>query len=168
MSRPILRRLVLTAAAPLVALSFVAARPFGETTQVAGTYTMKYSQRHPIPVAGAEGHVLMATEATGANKSTGPSSFEEGAKVTIIETADITQGSGLHQGYAVVSSKDGLRVSQWSGKLTTVMGPDNQPTTSFKGTWTSVKGPAGRGTYEGRITGPDSYTVQWAGEVSTR
>jgi hypothetical protein len=56
----------------------------------------------------------------------------------------------------------------WSGKLTTVLGPDHQPATSFKGTWTSVKGPTGHGTYEGRITGPDTYTVQWAGQVDLK
>jgi hypothetical protein len=66
--------------------------------RVGGTYTMTYSQRHPIPVPDADGHVVMATEATGANRSTGPSSFKDGAEVTIIESADMTQGSGPHEG----------------------------------------------------------------------
>ena len=168
MSHRTLRRLALTAAAPLIPLLFLAARPSGETSAVAGTYTMKYSQRHPIPVPDADGHVLMATEATGTNRSTGPSAFEDGAKVTIMETADMTQGSGPHQGYAVVSLNGSVRISRWSGKLTTVLGADNQPATTFKGTWTSVKGPAGRGTYEGRISGPDSYEVHWSGELSSK
>jgi hypothetical protein len=167
MSPRTLRSLALSAA-PLVPLLLLAARPSGDMARVGGTYTMTYSQRHPIPVPDADGHVVIATEATGTNRSTGPSAFEDGAQVTIIESADMTQGSGLHQGYAVVTLDGKVRVSHWSGKLTTVLGPDHQPATSFKGTWTSVKGPAGHGTYEGRITGPDSYTVEWAGQVDTR
>lgn len=162
------RRLVLFAAAPLVPLLLLAARPSGHMTRVAGTYTMTYSQRHPIPVPDADGHVVIATEATGANRSTGPSPFEDGAQVTIIESADMTQGTGPHQGYAVTSLSGNVRVTRWSGKLTTVLGPDHQPATSFKGTWTSTKGPAGHGTYEGRITGPDTYTVEWAGQVDVK
>lgn len=162
------RHLALATVAPLVPLMLLAARPAGEMARVAGTYTMTYSQRHPIPVPDADGHVLIATEATGANKSTGPSPFEDGAQVTIIESADMTQGSGPHHGYVVMSQNGNVTVNHWSGRLTTVLGPDNQPATSFKGTWTSVKGPAGHGTYEGRITGPDTYTVEWAGQVDIK
>ena len=168
MSPRTLRRLALATAAPLVPLLLLAARPSGEMTRVAGTYTMTYTQRHPIPVPDADGHVVIATQATGANRSTGPSQYEEGAQVTIIESADMTQGSGPHQGYVVMSLNGNVTVNQWSGKLTTVLGPDQQPATSFKGTWTSVKGPAGHGTYEGRITGPDTYTVEWAGQVDIK
>ena len=70
------------------------------------------------------------------------------------------QGSGPHQGYVITSQNGNVAVRQYSGKLTTVLGPDNQPATSFKGTWSSVKGPAGHGSYQGRITGPDTYTVE--------
>jgi hypothetical protein len=162
------RRLTLAAATPLLPLLLLAAHPSGKLTRVGGTYTMTYSQRHPIPVPDADGHVVIATQATGTNRSTGPSPFEDGAQVTIIESADMTQGSGPHQGYAVMTLGGNVAVNHWSGKLTTVPGPDQQPATSFKGTWTSVKGPTGRGTYEGRITGPDSYTVTWAGEVDIK
>jgi hypothetical protein len=168
MSPRILRRVALAAAAPLVPLLLLAARPSGETARVAGTYTMTYSQRHPISVPDAEGHVVITTEATGTNRSTGPSSFEDGAQVTIVESADMTQGNGPHQGYAVVTLDGHVAVKHWSGKLTTVLGPDHQPVTSFKGTWTSLKGPAGHGTYEGRITGPDTYRVDWEGQVDTK
>jgi hypothetical protein len=167
MSPRTLRRLTRAAAAPLVPLLLLAARPSGET-RVAGTYTMKYTQRHPIPVPDAEGHVVITTEATGTNRSTGPTSFEDGAQVTIVESADMTQGNGPHQGYAIVTVDGNVSIKHWSGKLTTVLGPDQQPVTSFKGTWTSVKGPAGHGTYEGRITGRDTYTVDWAGQVDTK
>jgi hypothetical protein len=168
MSPRTLRRLALASIAPLVPLLLLAARPSGEMARVAGTYTMTYSQRHPIPVPDADGHVVLATEATGANRSTGPSKYEDGAQVTIIESADMTQGSGPHQGYAVISLNGNVTVNRWSGKLTTVLDQDHHPATSFKGTWTSVKGPAGHGTYEGRVTGPDTYTVEWAGQVDIK
>jgi hypothetical protein len=168
MSPRTLRRLALSIAVPVVPLLLLAARPSGEMARVGGTYTMTYSQRHPISVPDADGHVVIATEATGANRSTGPSAFEDGAQVTIIESADMTRGSGPHQGYAVMTLDGNVVVNQWTGKLTTVLGPDHQPATSFRGTWTSVKGPAGQGTYEGRITGPDTYTVEWAGQVDLK
>jgi hypothetical protein len=168
MSSHAYRHLVLFAAVPFVPLLLLAAGPSGHMTRVAGTYTMTYSQRHPIPVSDADGHMLLATEATGANRSTGPSPFEDGAQVTIVESADITQGNGVHQGYVVASANGAVRVTRWTGKLTTIVGPDRQPATSFKGTWISVKGPAGRGTYEGRITGADTYTVEWAGELDVK
>jgi hypothetical protein len=168
MSPRTLRRLALSTAAPLVPLLLLAAHPSGQMARVGGTYTMTYSQRHPIPVPDADGHVVIATQATGTNRSTGPTPFEDGAQVTIIESADMTQGSGPHEGYAVMTLNGNVTVNRWSGKLTTVLGPDHQPATSFKGTWTSVKGPTGQGTYEGRITGPDTYTVRWAGQVDTK
>ncbi|HEV2083850.1 MAG TPA: hypothetical protein VGR09_02095 [Gemmatimonadales bacterium] len=168
MSSRTVRYLALATVSPLVALLLLAARPSGELARVAGTYTMTYSQRHPIPVPDADGHVVIATQATGANRSTGPSPFEDRAQVTIIESADITQGSGPHQGYAVMSLDGKVIVNRWSGKLTTVLDKDQHPSTSFKGNWTSVKGPAGHGTYEGRITGPDTYTVEWAGQVDLK
>jgi hypothetical protein len=168
MSPRTLRRLALAAAAPAVPLLLLAARPSGEVARVGGTYTMTYNQRHPIPVPDADGHVVITTQASGTNRSTGPTPYEDGAEVTIIESADMTQGSGPHQGYAVMTLDGSVRVNHWSGTLTTVLGSDHQPATSFKGTWSSVKGPAGHGTYEGRITGSDTYTVVWAGQVDIK
>jgi hypothetical protein len=146
----------------------LAAHPARETARVGGTYTMTYSQRHPITVPDVDGHVVMTTQATGTNQSTGPSPFNDGAQVTIIESADMIQGSGPHHGYAVMTLDGNITVNRWSGQLTTVLGPDHQPATSFKGTWTSVKGAPGKGTYEGRITGADTYTVTWAGQVDAK
>ena len=69
--------------------------------RVGGTYTMTYSQRHPIPVPDADGHVVIATEATGPTEAPGRLPSKTAPQVTIIESADMTQGSGPHQGYAV-------------------------------------------------------------------
>jgi hypothetical protein len=49
-----------------------------------------------------------------------------------------------------------------------VLGSDKQPVTSFKGTRTSVKDHRGHGIYEGRITGPDTYTVAGQGDVELK
>ena len=153
MSPRTIRLAALAATAPLLSFLLIAAHSSGNMSRVAGTYTMTYRQRHPIVVPDAEGHVVMATEATGRNRSTGPAAFEDGAQVTIIESADMVQGNGSHEGYVVMTQNGGARINRWSGKLTTVVGPDHQPSTSFKGTWSTVSGPAGHGTYEGRITG---------------
>jgi hypothetical protein len=161
-------RLILAAVAPLIPLLLLAASPAEEAARVSGTYTMTYSQRHPVPVTDTEGHIVIATEAKGTNRSTGAASYMDGADVSIAETADMVQGNGPHQGYATMSLKGDLTINQWSGKLSTVLGPDKQPVTSFKGTWTSVKGHKGHGTYQGRITGPDTYTVEWQGEVELK
>lgn len=155
-------RLILAVVAPLVPLLLLAARPSEEAAPVSGTYTMTYSQRHPLPVTDTEGHLVIATEGKGKNRS---STYMNGADVTIVETADMVQGSGPHQGYATISLNGAVTINRWSGKLSTVLGPDKKPVTSFKGTWSSVKGNKGQGTYKGRITGPDTYTVEWQGEV---
>lgn len=157
--------LILTAVAPLVPLLLLAARPAVEVGRAAGTYTMTYNQRHPVPVSDVDGHVVIATEAKGTNRSTGAATYMDGAAVSIAETADMVQGNGPHQGYVSMSLNGDLAINQFSGKLSSVLGPDKQPVTSFKGTWTSVKGHQGHGTYEGRITGPDTYTVEWQGDV---
>ena len=161
-SRP---RFALAVVASLVPMLLLAARPAGEATRVSGTYTMTYSQRLPMPVTDTEGHLVIATEAKGTNRST---TFMDGAAVTIAETADMVQGNGPHQGYATISLNGDLTINQWSGKLSTVLGPDKKPVTSFKGTWTSVRGDRGHGTYKGRLTGPNTYTVEWEGEVDVQ
>ena len=158
-------RLILTVVAPLVPLLLLAARPAAEAARVSGTYTMTYTQRHPIPVTDTEGHLVIATEGKGKNRST---TYMDGADVTIAETADMIQGNGPHQGYATISLNGELTINRWSGMLSTVLGPDKKPVTSFKGTWTSVKGDKGHGTYKGRITGPETYTVEWQGEVESQ
>ncbi len=158
-------RLVLAAVAPLVPLLLLAARPPADVGHVSGTFTMSYDQRHPVPVSDADGHVIIATEAKGTNRSTAAATYMDGAGVTIAEIADMVQGNGAHQGYVTLSLNGDLSIMQFSGRLSTVLGSDKQPATSFKGTWTSVKGHQGHGTYEGRITGPDTYTVGWQGEV---
>jgi hypothetical protein len=66
-------------------------------------------------------------------------------------------------------SQNGVVVTNhWTGKVSTVLGADQKPVTTFQGTWTVVKGATGHGTYSGRLTGPASYTVDWSGEIDLK
>jgi hypothetical protein len=163
MSPHILHRL--GTAVPLVPLLLLAARPAMERASVGGTFTMTYTQRHPLPIPDAEGHALVAAEAKGTNRSTGSTSYMDGAEVLSSEIADLVQGSGMHQGYVTLAREGGEHVSKWSGRVSTTLDASRRPVTSFEGTWTKVKGPSGHGTYKGRLTGPSSYTVEWQGEL---
>lgn len=160
-----LNRHALVAATATASLLFLAARPAPERARVGGTFTMTYTQRHPLSIVDTEGHVLIATEAKGRNRSTGPGSYMDGAEVRNSEIADLVQGNGPHQGYVTLRKGGEEHVSKWSGKVTTTLGADQKPVTTFEGTWTKVKGPIGQGTYRGRLTGGDAYTVDWEGQV---
>ena len=161
----ILNRLMLVAITSPVPFLVLATRHAPEGARVGGTFTMTYTQRHPLPISDAEGHALMATESKGTNRSTGATGYMDNAAVRNAEIADLVQGTGSHQGYVTFSQGGDEHVSKWSGKVTTVLDADQKPVTSFEGTWTKVKGPSGRGTYRGRLTGPDAYVVDWQGEI---
>jgi hypothetical protein len=55
--------------------------------------------------------------------------------------------------------------------VTTVLGPDKTPVTTFRGTWTKAggtgryRGAKGSGWYHGRVTSQEGYTVEWGGEL---
>jgi hypothetical protein len=95
----------------------------------------------------------------------------ERAAVVTAEIADLTEGTGLHQGYTIFSSGRDSTVTKWSGKVRTILGPDEQSVTSFEGSWSKVSGTGryagvtGQGTYRGRMTGQDTYQVEWRGEI---
>jgi hypothetical protein len=161
-ARPSSFRLLAAAAIPLALLG---ARPAVERVPVSGKITMTYAQRHVLPVADVDGHALIATESKGTNRSTGATPYAEAAVVGNVEIADLVQGNGPHQGYITFRSPNGVRVSKWQGKVTTVLGPDKQPMTSFEGTYNDISGGTGSGTYKGRMTGADAYTVDWQGEA---
>lgn len=162
---PRISRLAIAGAGPLAALALLSAARVPGQVRVAGSFTMAYSQQHPLPVGDVEGHVLLATQASGTNRNTGPTSFMDGAAVQLTETADLTNGNGLHEGYAMLSHNGEVVVAKWSGRVTTVLGSDKQPVTTAEGRYTYVSGPKGSGTYKVRFTGPQSYIVDWQGEM---
>ena len=165
LSRP-LPALVLLLLGPLAA-----ARSTPERLQVGGTFTMTYTQRNPVPIGDAAGHVLISDGATGTNRSTGQDTYMERAQVANTEIADLALGNGTHQGYTIFSSGGDSTINKWSGRVTTVLGSDKQPITSFEGSWRKVRGTGryagvtGQGTYRGRMTGQNTYRVEWNGEI---
>lgn len=145
-----------------------------ERAPVAGKFTVKYSQQHALPVADAAGPVLLANEAKGTNSNTGRTDYMNGATATLVEIADLTQGNGAHQGY-VTFSKDGERsVNRWNGKVTTTLSADNQPVTTFEGTWTKIGGTGrydgvtGSGRYKGRMLSATEFVVEWNGDLNLK
>ncbi len=161
--RPLLA--IVFAALPLV---IMAAVPSTTASRVGGTFTMAYTEQHPMPVQDAEGHILLQSASQGSNQSTGSTSYLQGAGVSNAEFADLVQGTGTHQGYITTTLNGEVDVDRWSGKVTTTLGTDQKPVTTFQGTWTRVKGASGHGTYSGRITGPTTYVVDWAGEIDLK
>lgn len=70
-------------------------------------------------------------------------------------------------------SKGGDQVLfKWSGKVTTVMGPDQKPSSTFEGTWTALSGGgrydevSGSGSYTGRFTSSTASVIEWRGSVN--
>jgi hypothetical protein len=146
-------------------------RSAAERLQVGGTFEMTYTEMNPVSVGDAEGHVLISNRATGTNRSTGRDEYMDRAQVANTETADLTHGNGPHQGYVIFSGGGDRTVNKWHGKITTVLGADKQPVTTCQGTWTKLNGTGryagvkGQGTYRGRMTGQNTYLVEWKGEI---
>jgi hypothetical protein len=145
-----------------------------EVARVSGKLTMKYSQQHPLPLADAAGPVLLANEAKGINTNTGSTDYMNGATIRSIEIADLTRGSGSHQGYITFSKDGDMGVNRWNGRVSTTLSPDKQPITTFEGTWTKTggsgryEGVTGSGRYKGRMVSPTEYVVEWEGELNLR
>jgi hypothetical protein len=170
MSRFSLRWVALAGVVPATML--LAAMPSDvDVARISGKLTMKYSQQHPLPLTDAAGPVLLANEAKGTNSNTGQTDYMNGATVRSIEIADLTQGTGSHQGYITFSKDGDTTVDRWSGRVTTTLSADKQPVTSFEGTWTKVSGTGrfqgitGSGRYKGRMASPTEYVVEWEGEM---
>ncbi len=157
---------------PLILILVLASAPAGERARVSGTSNLTYVQQHTLDVGDFEGHMLMAAKAQGSNRSTGQTDFMGGAEVINVETLDLTRGNGTHNGYITFSKNGGSVVGKWGGKVTTTLSPENTPMTTFRGTWTWVKGTGqyqgitGGGTYQGRFTSQTEYTVDWEGNYA--
>lgn len=153
----------------------LAATPAGtDLAPVSGKFAMKYSQQHALPVADAAGPVLLANEAKGTNSNTGRTEYMDGAAVTILETADLSQGNGPHQGYVTLAKDGETTRNRFSGHVTTKLTAEKQPITTFEGTWTKIGGSgrydgvSGKGRYKGRMLSPTDYVIEWDGELNLR
>jgi len=164
--------LAVAAMLPVAAAAVTAWSPAPESSKIAGTFTAKYVEQHPLPVADAAGHALMLGKVQGVNRSTGPNAYMDQGEVTSIEFGDLVQGNGPHQGYIAFAQGADTVISRWSGKVTTTLGPDKTPRTSFAGTWTKHKGTGryseitGKGTYKGHFISQTEYICDWEGEIS--
>jgi hypothetical protein len=145
-----------------------------ETARVSGKFTMHYSQHHALPTGDAAAPVLLANQAEGTNTNTGPTEYMDGAKVTSVEIADLTQGNGTHQGYITFIKNGETSVSRWSGRVHTSLGQDQQPVTTFEGSWSKTggtgayEGGGGAGRYKGHAVSPTEYVVEWEGSLDLK
>jgi|SRR3954447_8362900 hypothetical protein len=163
-----------TAAAVSLAIagSFGATRaPESRAVKVSGSAELTYSQQHALDVPDAAGHQLLAGETKGTNKNTGGGDFMSNVPVINVETADLTQGTGTHEGYYTMGKGADTLVAKWHGRVKTTMA-GNQPNTTFDGTWEYVHGAGqyasakGKGTYKGQFLAKDRYAVMWEGNYT--
>jgi hypothetical protein len=173
MSRSTLAYALVALGVPAITAATPGTSPTGERLRISGVFTMKVVQQQALQVATPGDPVLLLTQASGSNRSTGKSAYMGGAEVISREIADLTQGNGPHQGYITEILGADTTVTRWQGKVTTILGPDQEPITRFEGTWSKLKGTGqyegvtGAGSYRGRMTSPTNYTVEWNGEINT-
>ena len=133
-----------------------------------GDYTMIEGQVFNID--DAEGHSLTLNNYEGNNISTGETEWMHNARAFNISFNDVTKGNGVHQGYVTIEKGSDRIVSQWEGKITTILSEEGKPVTTFRGNmwWTDAtgkyKGMHGVATYKGWFTSEKTYTVEWEGE----
>lgn len=170
-TRSLFPRLAL-AVLPVAALGAIAWMPAADRDNVSGTFTATYASRQAHEVGDAPAHVIGVALAQGTNRSTGSTEYMAGGSVVNVETHDLTRGNGSHQGYSTFALGSDTTISKWSGKVTTVLGADQRPATTFEGTWTKSRGTgryaaaSGHGTYQGRMTSDKGYIIEWAGRMS--
>src|SRR3954471_9589256 len=92
-----------------------------DSTQVSGSAELTYSQQHALDVPDAPGHQLLAGETKGTNQNTGGGEFMSNVPVVNVETADLVQGNGTHQGYYTMGKAADTLVAKWEGKVKTTM-----------------------------------------------
>lgn len=173
MSHSSLRRYAIALVLPGVLLPVMAAqRVPTRTAHVSGSATMTYSQQHVLPLSDAPGHMVAVFESKGSNRSTGPFTYMDGADVSNAETTDLIQGNGVNQGYIIFTKGGDTTYNKWSGKVSTTLNSEKKPVTTLSGTWTKSGGTGqyasiiGSGTFSGRMTSENSYTVDWSGSIS--
>jgi hypothetical protein len=156
-------------ASALLASAYVPAR---EAIKISGSAELTYSKQHTLTVPDRGGHQLLAGETKGTNKNTGGGDFMSDAPVLNVETADLTQGNGTHQGYYTMGKGADSLVAKWAGKVTTTVSAEGQPNTVFEGKWEYVHGAGkyatakGSGTYTGHFLAKNRYEVKWQGNYT--
>lgn len=174
MSRLMLASALVALGVPAITAATLGTGGLGDRAQISGVFSMKVGQQQALPVASPADPVLLLTQSSGTNRSTGKSAYMEGAEVINREIADLTQGNGPHRGYTTEIQGPDTTVTRWQGKVVTSMGSDQKPVTRFEGDWSKLKGTGryegvtGAGSYKGRMTSATEYTIEWRGEISTQ
>ena len=158
---------------PVLTAATLALPPQPDRIRISGVFSMKVGEQHALPAADPTGPVLLLTKSLGTNRSTSRSKYMDGAQVINREIADLTQGTGPHQGYITEADGPDTAMTRWQGKVVTTLGADQKPRTTFEGTWSKVGGTgkyrrvSGGGRYKGRMLSPTEYSVEYSGEIIT-
>jgi hypothetical protein len=170
--------LKLRSPATLAALSLVlvteslASQAPGLRVKVGGTYSASYARQFGAEIGDVEGHTLSIGQARGTNRSTGETGYMDGAQLRMIQTEDLTRGTGTAEGYSSLVSGADTAWLKSAGRVTTIASAEKGVLITFEGTWTVVKatgkyqGRTGSGTYRGRFISPIEYVVEWEGTLS--
>jgi hypothetical protein len=171
---PTLRRLLLATLTLGLITGITAATGTGSRARVAGKITATYAQQQAFPVPNAGGHLLVLGQARGTNHSTGPTTYMAGSQVSNTEFADLVNGSGTNRGYMTFAKGADSTFTRWEGLVSTRLGPDNRPRTTFEGSWAKIGGTGafagitGGGDFKGSFTSQTDYVIEWQGEIKMK
>jgi len=149
--------------------ALVATEAAAQVNAMSGKSKVTITKREMIPVGDVEGHVLVLTEAGGANENTGKWAFMEGATTSGYSVMDLIRGNGTHAGYFILSKDNSLAVSKLTGTVKTVLSPEGKPLTSYSGEWKWVKctglfeGCTGQGVYQGTVIADKEILAEYRG-----
>jgi hypothetical protein len=153
-------------AAALAVFAMAPATALADKIKDSGSFEATYVKRDMGPVPDQDGHVLLLTESKGT--SSNPGGLIDGFAASLYETADLRQGNGSQQGYAIYKKGADQQVVKFEGAVTTTM-KDGKPNTTMKGTYVlaggtgALAGIEGEGTYTGYFTAEDAFHVDWQG-----
>lgn len=171
MRRPMDFRRGMLASLMVLLVPIVAFRPGPVATAVSGSFTLIYTRPSVANGMNANGSSVFISRASGSNRNTDGSTYLAGARVVNVDTAAMVNGNGTHSGTATFTERTSTVVKRFTGATSTKI-VNQKPESTFKGTWTIVRGTGkyagmtGNGTYSGRFETATKYTVGWKGSTS--
>ena len=149
----------------------IAFRPAPATSAVSGSFTLTYVSPSILKGMNANGMSVFISRASGTNRNTGGGKYLSNARVLNVDTAAMVEGNGTHSGHATFTEGTSTVVKRFTGTTATTI-VKGRPESTFKGTWSIVRGTGryagvtGNGTYTGRFETGTKYTVVWKGSTS--
>jgi hypothetical protein len=110
-----------------------------ELIRFSAVHTVTIDEAHAVEVGDTPDHVLRLIRSSGTNKSTGTTTFLDGATETEVVYGDDDKGSGQHHGYIFYTASDGTLVNEFDGYGITVM-VDGKPRFVGGGSWHTIRG----------------------------